>query len=97
MVFALREDRTSVQRWRDFEKRRSTDTLVPGIARKSRAIDETIEKVVACDYIENIATTSKLTRNSDSYDQRTFHHGSESSLSCDFPPNPLMYCSASDC
>ena len=37
-VFAFRVERWSVQRWRDFENRHSTDTMAPGIARKSRAM-----------------------------------------------------------
>jgi len=43
-VSALSEPRKSVQRCRDLEKSRSTETLEPGIARKSRAMREMIGK-----------------------------------------------------
>ena len=37
-IFAFRLEHWSVQRWRDFKNRCSTDTMAPGIARKSQAM-----------------------------------------------------------
>ncbi|KAJ7669704.1 hypothetical protein B0H17DRAFT_1142045 [Mycena rosella] len=39
--FALKDPRVSWHKWRYFEKKRSTETLVPGIARNLRTIFET--------------------------------------------------------
>ena len=44
MVSAFRDDRRSVQMWRDFENTRSTETLVAGIAKKSLAMQAGVEK-----------------------------------------------------
>jgi hypothetical protein len=44
MVSAFRDDRRSVQMWRDFENTRSTETLVAGIAKKSLAMRAGVEK-----------------------------------------------------
>lgn len=48
IVSALRADRRSVQICRDFEKVRSTETLVAGIAKKSLAMQAIVGNDAAC-------------------------------------------------
>jgi hypothetical protein len=48
MVSALSADRRSVQMCRDFEKVRSTETLVAGIAKKSLAMRAKVGNDAAC-------------------------------------------------
>lgn len=48
MVEAFSDARISVQRWRDLENSLSTETLVAGIARKSRAIRAMTGNSLSC-------------------------------------------------
>ena len=54
IVSSFKELRRLPQMCRDLEKTRSTETLVAGMARKSRAIRAMIGNSVACFWIENI-------------------------------------------
>lgn len=54
IVFSFKELRRLLQMCRDIQKTRSTETLVAGMARKSRAIRAMIGNSVACFWIENI-------------------------------------------